>query len=94
MSDHYEKCREMEAQGKLRESEAIKIKAEADLRIAQSQPFVPGGKLPELSRHTAEFIKGAGVIIGPAAVIHFIWAMTVVAVTWILVVKGWRGGPL
>ena len=36
-------------------------------------------------------IIGFGTIIGASAVVHAIWAVAFVAVTWILVVLGWRG---
>ena len=35
--------------------------------------------------------KAFGVVVGRAAIIHLIWAVAFVAITWITVVMGWRG---
>lgn len=78
MSDSYEERQKMEAKGQLLESEAVLVGAEAE-------------RLEARSRYARERAHWACVV-GPAIVVHAIWASALVAMTWIWVVRGWRGG--
>ena len=43
------------------------------------------------TRAAIRFWMGVGTVIGSNVLVHLTWASAIVAVTWILVVYGWRG---
>ena len=66
------------------EAMAARDKAAAELMMAEKAPISD-------SVARAEAMKFQFAAVGRAAVIHAIWASSLVSITWILVVKGWRG---
>ena len=71
------------------EAEKSKTLAEAELSRTKPEYMQAAIEMQE-KRRIQQVARAIVKTIGPAAMIHFIWAVTVVAVCWIIVVEGWR----
>lgn len=92
MSGNLDNWRAQEARGKEADAEAERQRtvaklAEVELEKMKAQQVSLAPQLPVV-------MPAIGRVLGPALAIHLVWALCLVALCWILVVHGWRGGAV
>lgn len=63
----------------------------ARLEEAKAQTMTLLKTLPCKKTIPVEFYAAIAKVVGPASIIHAIWGVVTMFITWVLVVKGWRG---
>ena len=96
-----ERKREHELElAKLGIGDGVLIKSQLDTTRAEAEAHASENKIKELELRTQmpflktlpmEVFLGLARVCGTAVLIHAIWAIVAMFITWVLVVKGWRG---